>query len=76
MALGVLEDLNMTVDETQLKTVIKGAMWELVQEKREEFSDLFSEIFEDMALVRAIRKGEASEPASRDEVFAILDAAS
>lgn len=65
----------MTVDELQLKTVIKEAMWELVQEKREEFSDLFGEIIEDMALVRAIREGEASEPVKRDEVFAMLDAA-
>ncbi len=66
----------MTVDEQQLKMVVKEAMWELVQEKREEFSDLFGELIEDMALARAIREGEASEPASLDEVLALLDAAS
>lgn len=64
----------MTVDELQLKIVIKEAVWELVQEKREEFSDLFGEIIEDMALIRAIREGETSEPVSRDEVLAMLDA--
>jgi len=63
----------MTVDEQQLKTVVKEAIWELVQEKRAEFSDLFSEIIEDLALVHAIREGEASEPVSRDEVLAMLD---
>jgi hypothetical protein len=66
----------MTVDEQQLKMVVKEAMWELVQEKREEFSDLFGELIEDMALARASREGEASEPASLDEVLALLDAAS
>jgi hypothetical protein len=64
--------MTMTVDELQLKTVVKEAMWELVQEKREEFSDLFGEIIEDIALARAIREGEASEPVSRDEVMAVL----
>ena len=64
----------MTADELQLKTVVKEAVWELVQEKREEFSDLFSEIIEDIALARAIQEGEASGPAGRNEVFALLDA--
>jgi hypothetical protein len=64
----------MTVDDMQLKIVVKEAMWELVQEKREEFPDLFSEIFEDMVLSRAIRAGEATDLVSRDDVFALLDA--
>jgi hypothetical protein len=59
--------MTMTADEQQLKTVVKEAIWELVQEKRTEFSDLFSEIIEDLALAHAIREGEASEPVSRDE---------
>lgn len=63
----------MTVDELQLKAVVKEAIWELVQERREELSDLFSELIEDMALAHAIRQGEASEPVSRDEVLALLD---
>lgn len=62
----------MTVDQMQLKAVLKEAVWELFQENREEFSELFAEIIEDMALASAIREGEASEPASRDEVFAVL----
>lgn len=66
----------MTIDEPQLKTLVKEAIWELVQEKREELSDLFSEVIEDMALARAIREGEASEPVSRDEVLGLLDASS
>ncbi len=44
-------------------------MWELVEEKREEFSELFAEIIEDITLARAIREGEASEPASRGEHY-------
>ena len=64
----------MTVDELKLKTVVKEAMWELVQEKQEAFYDLFGEIIEDMALTRAIREGHNSPTVSRDEVFAVLDA--
>lgn len=65
----------MTVDEIQLKAVVKEAMWELLQEKREEFSELLSDVIEDMALARAIREGESSELADRADVFAILDQA-
>jgi len=63
----------MTVDELQLKTLVKEAVWELIQERREELSDLFGELIEDMALARAIREGEASESVSRDEVLALLN---
>ena len=65
----------MTVDEIQLKAIVKEAVWELFQEKREEFSELLAEIVEDMAMANAIREGEASEPTERDEVFAVLDSA-
>lgn len=66
--------MTTTINELQLKALVKEAMWELVQEKREEFSDLFGEIIEDIALARAIREGESSEPVGRDEVMAVLDA--
>lgn len=68
--------MTTTIDDVQLKTVVKEAMWELVQEKREEFSDLFGEIIEDMALARAIREGESSDPVSRAEVMALLESGS
>jgi hypothetical protein len=32
-----------------------------------------AEIIEDVALARAIQEGEGSEPASREEIFRILD---
>ena len=45
----------------------------ILQEERELFYDLFAEIIEDMALVKAIKAGEESEVVSRDEVFALLE---
>ena len=36
--------------------------------------DLLVEVMEDIALVRAIQDGENSGPASRDEIFQILEA--
>jgi hypothetical protein len=50
-------------------------MLELFQEQRELFMELFAEVVEDMALANAIREGETTEPASRAEVFQILDGA-
>jgi hypothetical protein len=56
----------------QVKDLFKQALLEILQEERELFYDLFAEIIEDMALVKAIKAGEESEVVSRDEVFALL----
>jgi hypothetical protein len=58
-------------DSEQVKDLFKQALLEILQEERELFYDLFAEIIEDMALVKAIKAGEESEVVSRDEVFAL-----
>ena len=60
-------------DSEQVKDLFKQALLEILQEERELFYDLFAEIIEDMALVKAIKAGEESEVVSRDEVFALLE---
>jgi hypothetical protein len=66
---------TLTPEDTHLKELFKQAMLELFQEQRELFMELFAEVVEDMALANAIREGETTEPASRAEVFQILDGA-
>ena len=61
--------------EHELKDALKAALIEVLQERSELVRDLLAEVMEDIALVRAIQEGEASEPVSRDEVFRLLDRA-
>lgn len=62
-----------TLDEVRIKKLFKQAMLELVQEQKDLFYNLFAEIIEDLALVNAIKEGEATESVSRAEVFQILE---
>jgi hypothetical protein len=57
---------EITLNSDQLKEVLKATLLELFQENREEFSQLLSEIIEDIAIERAIQEGEDTEPVSRE----------
>ena len=50
---------EITLNSEQLKDVLKSAIVELLQDNKEEFYKLFAEIFEDLAIERAISLGEA-----------------
>ena len=66
---------DLVLDEVRIKELFKEAMLELFQERRDLLHDLFIEIIEDMALIDAIKEGEATETVSREEVFEILEGA-
>jgi len=61
-------------DETRLKALLKEALVEVLEQRREWFSALMSEALEDSAFVQAIKEGEATEIVSREEIFALLGA--
>jgi len=61
------------IDEGRLKEILKMALIEVFDERKSLFFELMAEAMEDMALVRAIKEGEATEAASRAEVFSILE---
>ena len=65
-----------TLGETQLKELFKEAFVELLQERNDLLYDLVEEVVEDFALLRAIKEGETTETAGRDEVFRVLEGAS
>jgi hypothetical protein len=55
------------------KEVLKTAIVEVLQEQKEVLYDLLAEIMEDIALERAIKEGENTEPVSREAIFQILE---
>lgn len=61
-------------DETRLKALLKEALVEVLEQRRDWFSALMAEALEDSAFVHAIKEGEATEIVSRDEIFALLGA--
>ncbi|HEY9852273.1 MAG TPA: hypothetical protein V6D28_22555 [Leptolyngbyaceae cyanobacterium] len=64
---------EITLDESKLKEILKSAIIELIQEQKEVFSDLLAEVIEDIALEKAIKEGENTEPVSREAIFQILE---
>jgi hypothetical protein len=64
---------QISLDEAQIKELFKQAVLEVFQEQKDVFSDLLMEVVEDLALINAIKEGEASEMVSRDDVFQLLE---
>jgi len=62
-----------TLDEIQMKELVKQAFVELLQEQEDLLYELVAEIIEDFALLRAIREGEDTETVRREEVFRVLE---
>ena len=65
--------LESSLSETQIKNLLKAAILEIFQERRDLFQDLVAEALEDIALVKAIDEGKDSEPVSREAIFEILE---
>lgn len=64
---------EISLDANKLKELLKIALIEVFQEHKEVFSDLVAEVLEDIALEKAIKEGENTEPVSRDAIFNLLD---
>lgn len=65
--------LESSLSETQIKELIKSAILEIFQERRDLLQDLVAEALEDLALVKAIDEGKDSEAVSREAIFSILE---
>lgn len=64
-----------SIEEGRLKELLKAAIVEVFEERRELLLDVFEEALEDVALVHAIEEGERGSFVSRDEVFKLLERA-
>jgi hypothetical protein len=61
------------IDDSKLKQLLKEALLEALEEKKNVFQELIIEAMEDMAMVHAIKEGEDSETVSKKEIFGILE---
>jgi hypothetical protein len=59
-------------DQAALKQVLKEALRETLQEQRDLLHEVFTEVLEEFALAEAIRQGQETKIASREEVFRVL----
>ena len=62
----------LSLEDKHTKDLIKQALLELFQERRDLFADLFEELIEDVGLVNAMREAEDSEIVSEKEVMKAL----
>jgi hypothetical protein len=64
--------MPLTAEETKLKKLLKAAVVEVLEERRDLVRDALADAVEDIGLVRAIEAGSGSKATSRAEVFRIL----
>jgi hypothetical protein len=61
------------LDETKLKEILKTAVAEVLEERRDFVKELVEEAMEDIALARAIDEGLSTQTVARDDVFNLLE---
>jgi hypothetical protein len=61
-----------SLDDAKIKALLKETLVELLEERREEFSELLLEALEDLALSRAIREGEGTGLVDKKEILQII----
>ena len=61
------------LDEGKLKQILKEALIEALEEKKDVFHELIVEAIEDIGLINAIREGQNTETVSKQEIFDILE---
>ena len=62
----------LSLEDKHTKDLIKQALVELFQERRDLFADLFDELIEDVGLTNAMREAENSDTVSEEEIMAVL----
>ena len=65
--------MTISIDDAKFKDMLKAAVAEVLEERREFVKEIIEEAIEEVAMARAIDEGLASAPISRDEVFSILE---
>ncbi len=57
------------IEERRLKTLLKDAVTEVLEERQDILRAAVQESLEDAAMLRAIQSGEKSRPVSRGKIF-------
>jgi hypothetical protein len=64
--------MSASLDDARLKALLKETLVELLEKRRQEFSELLLEALEDLALSRAIREGEDIGFIDKREIIKII----
>lgn len=64
---------TITIEEGKLKDLIKTALIDVLENRRDLIQAIIEETLEDQAFSQAIKEGMASETVSRAEVFEVLE---
>lgn len=64
---------GLSSSETHLKTLVKAALIEIFQERRDLFQELIAGALEDLTLIKAIDETKAAEAISQYSIFSILE---
>lgn len=66
--------MELTINETQAKALVKEALMELLQEKRDILFEVILEVIEEIGLANAIREGRKNELVTEEEILNLLRA--
>ncbi len=64
-------NMELTIDETYTKRLLKEVVVELINERQEMFLEVIMEAMEEIGLAQAIRDGRQNEFVSEEEINAI-----
>ncbi len=65
--------MELVIDEQQARELLKDAIGELMQERKDLFLELILEVIEEIGLANAIKEGRQDEFVSEDRILAILE---
>lgn len=65
--------MELTLNEVQAKSLLKEIVLELVQERRDWFSEIMVEALEEIGLANAIQEGRQDEFVDEKEIMTILE---
>jgi len=65
--------MNISVNEDQLKELVKSAIVEVLEERSDLLRGIVEEAFEEIALAQAVEEGQQTEIVSKDQVFSIFE---
>ncbi len=64
---------SITIDDNELKALLKQALIELLQEKNELLHEALADVVEEIGLVRAIKEGQARPVVDKARVLEALE---
>lgn len=64
---------QVSLEDERLKGLLKAALVEVLEERKDILRDLIEETLEDVAMARAIEQGQRTGEAPRSEVFSLLE---